>query len=232
MVKDESTSEILDNYTKSMEIKLKKGVIQTVFWIVATAAVYFIWGTAWFFWLLFAISLILLIAVIFLKVAMHKFGNTLNELDTMREEIDVMTSGLDAMTSSLDDDDESDEDAYEEPAYTRAQQVLEKLLNELEEIGEEHSELYDTECREQMREVIHQSFIMQNGDYVIPDSVGLFSDEGNKRVIKALSRYLIAIESVTEDTSSLQERLAIFQDDEVYSDDGQSMDDFFGWVES
>lgn len=220
MARDESASEIMDNYTKNMETKFKKGTMQALVWVVATVAVYFIWGTTWFFWVLFAFSLVLVVALVFLKVALSKFTNTLSDVDSMRDR-------LSEMTSSFESYDESDE----EVEYTEAQKVLEKLLNALEEIGEEHGEIYDTACREQMREVIHQSFIFQKSEYVIPSNVGLFSEEGNALVVKALNRYLIAIAPLTEETKSPKERLEIFQDDGVYSEEGQSMDEFFGWVE-
>jgi hypothetical protein len=208
---------IMDNYVNSAEIKMKKGIVQTFFWVIATIAVYFVWGTEWYFWVLFVISLILVISLVVTKIFLAKTQKSLDDIGRIQDDLAEMRSSFN--------------DEIEELEYTEQQKVLEKLLTDLEEIGEEHGEIYDTECREQMREVIHNAFVFQKEEYVMPNTFGLYSPEGNEFVAKALNRYLIAIEPLTQDVQTAKERLAIFQDDEVYSEGGESLDEFFGWVD-
>ena len=127
--------------------------------------------------------------------------------------------------------DIDDYDDDEEIEYDEKQQKLERLLNTLEEIGEEHGEIYDTDCREQMNAAIVNGFIFQKENYIIPDSFGLYKEEANKAVKEALTAYIEAMLPLAKE-SSAEERLEMFQDEDVVSDEGQDPDEFFGWIDS
>jgi hypothetical protein len=65
---DTMASQSLDD----AEQKIKKGIVQGIIWIAVTVAIYFIWGTTWFFWLSFAFNVITLGGIVFAKVMIAK----------------------------------------------------------------------------------------------------------------------------------------------------------------
>jgi hypothetical protein len=109
---------------------------------------------------------------------------------------------------------------------------LKTLLNELEDVGRAHEELYDSEVRERMGEVIFLGFLKPEEGYQPPTDFGLYSDEANERVRKALLAYIeVARAAATVlGLTSFHARLAGFQTNDVRSDEGQYFDDFFGWM--
>ena len=192
------------------EQKIKKGIVQTAIWVLITVAIYFIWGTTWFFWVSFALNVISVAGMIFFFVLMAK--------------------AYKKMVKSDDNDFDFEEDDDEEIEYNEEQQKLETLINTLEDIGEDHGEVYDTDCREQMNEAILNAFIFEKENYVIPNTFGLYEEEGNKAVKKALETYINSMLPLTKNATP-EERLEMFQD-EVYSEEGESPDEFFGWVDA
>jgi len=63
------------------EQKIKKGIVKGVLWIALTIAIYFIWGTTWYFWVLFALNVITIGGVIFAKVMIAKAKKKISESD-------------------------------------------------------------------------------------------------------------------------------------------------------
>ena len=70
--------------------------------------------------------------------------------------------------------------------------LLRDLLDSLDAVGEEHEEIYDTECREMMGEPIFNLFIKPTEGYQMPDDFGLYSSKANQQVRLALARYIDA----------------------------------------
>lgn len=68
--------------------------------------------------------------------------------------------------------------------------ALSALLDALEEIAEDHAELFDTDVREHMWECVERRFIRLQADYQIPAEFGMFSDEANARLRAALEHHL------------------------------------------
>ena len=66
------------------------------------------------------------------------------------------------------------------------EELLRRLLNRLADIGHDHEELYDTECRERMSEAVMNGFVRGASNYAMPDEFGLFSAEANLAVRQAL----------------------------------------------
>lgn len=108
-----------------------------------------------------------------------------------------------------------------------------EFLNELDDISEEHGELGDTDCRERMTDALIYSFLKPKEGYVLPEDLGMFSDEGNAKVRAALEKYLIHATARAEalGLNTPNERLAILNA-EVYSDEGNCGDEYFAWLES
>ncbi len=122
----------------------------------------------------------------------------------------------------------------EEIEYSETQKALHTLLNELETIGNVYGEIYDIECREQMSEAILNVYILQKDDYIIPQSFGLYHEDGNKAVYIALDKYIKRVSDLAKglEIIDVKERLNLFQDEAVYSNEEQMMDEFFAWIES
>jgi hypothetical protein len=109
--------------------------------------------------------------------------------------------------------------------------LLLQLLQDLELVSEDHGEVYDSDVREQMRAVITNGLVRQVSGYAIPESFGMFSDEGDRLVKQALERYLAAAKQQVAERglTNLCDRLAAFQNEDVVTPSGLYYDDFFGW---
>tara|TARA_R110002049_G_C9026253_1_gene551704 strand:- start:81 stop:995 length:915 start_codon:yes stop_codon:yes gene_type:complete len=111
------------------------------------------------------------------------------------------------------------------------EELLRQLLNRLEQVGSNHEELYDTECRERMGNAVMDGFVRNKGDFVLADDFGLYATEANLAVKEALAEYITKANSQAAESSitDFHERLAAFQNSDVESDgEGSFYDDFFG----
>ncbi len=110
--------------------------------------------------------------------------------------------------------------------------LLIKFLDALEAIGGDHEELYDTDVRERVGEVIERLLVTPSGSIDVPRDLGMFSEEGNRLVAGALERYLA--EAVPRaDELQLDEaarRVAVWDGDAV-SRTGSTVDEFLGWID-
>jgi hypothetical protein len=112
----------------------------------------------------------------------------------------------------------------------QAQQALLTLLNELEIIGKEHEELYDTDCRDPMSDEIWGGFLKPEIDYRLCDDFGLYDPIGNQMVKAAIQQYLTAMSQIAA-KMTFHQRLAAFQDENLRTSTNVRLyyDDFFGW---
>lgn len=112
--------------------------------------------------------------------------------------------------------------------------ALKTLLDDLEVIGMEHMEVEDTDVREQMYAVIYHGFIEQTPGAALPDTFGMFEDEGNRAVKSALRRFLSAAvpEATQLGLTQAKDRFRAFENGAITSEGGKSYDDFFGSAES
>lgn len=111
------------------------------------------------------------------------------------------------------------------------EELLRQLLNRLDVIGEEHEEIYDTDCRERMSEALWYGYLRNQSDYVLPDTYDLFTPEGNLAVKQALGKYIQDANAKAAELGihDFHARMAAFQNDDVVSDvEGNYYDDFFG----
>jgi len=74
-----SLEEMAKQRLEDAEQKIKKGIVKGVLWIAVTIAIYFIWGTTWYFWVLFALNVITIGGVIFAKVMIAKAKKKISE---------------------------------------------------------------------------------------------------------------------------------------------------------
>ena len=113
------------------------------------------------------------------------------------------------------------------------QNALRKLLNEVEAIGDDHEELFDTDVREAMGEALFLAILRRDEGYVLPNEYGMFSDEGNRRVAAALGSFVVAgmVECEASKLSTFHQRLQAFQDSAVVTEGGNDFEEFFGWTD-
>lgn len=110
--------------------------------------------------------------------------------------------------------------------------VLRKLLFRLEQVGENHEEIYDTECRDRMSNAIFDGYVRRLDGFTLPSEFGLYALDANEAVREALGAYIAeANEKATAlQLSSFHERLSALQNGEVKSIGGNYFDDFFGYL--
>ncbi len=111
--------------------------------------------------------------------------------------------------------------------------ILLELLQELENIGRDRDEIYDTICRDKMSEAIHDGFLLPQINYQLPDNFYLCTKSRNERVKIALQRYIIQANKIADvKNMNFHARLAAFQDDSVCTAPPRKceFDDFFGWA--
>ena len=95
----------------------------------------------------------------------------------------------------------------------RMGQLLLRLLTELETVGRDHEELYDSEVREAMGEVIMQGFVRSIPGYEVPKNLGMYDDAANAVVSGALACYIASANQVALEIglTSFHSRLAAIQ---------------------
>jgi hypothetical protein len=111
-------------------------------------------------------------------------------------------------------------------------ELLLELLQELESIGIDNKEIYDSVYREEMGAPIWCLFIRPVDEYEWPDDFGLYSDIGNRRVKQALQVYVENANIIMPNSlTTFHQRLAAFQDENVKTENiSVYFDDFFGWA--
>jgi hypothetical protein len=111
--------------------------------------------------------------------------------------------------------------------------LLLNLLEDLEAIGKENEEIYDTVCRHKMSNPIHYLFLIPDFNYKISDDFGLYSSSANEAVKQAIENYVIRASRIASiNNMTFHERLAVFQDEDVVTGSKlhNGFDDFFGWA--
>lgn len=113
------------------------------------------------------------------------------------------------------------------------EELLRRLLNRLDVIGRDHSELYDTECRDRTGDAVFDGFVRPREGYTLPDDFALYTPEANRAVKEALAEYIDAAKAKAAELGldTFHDRLEAYQLEDVKSDvDGSYYDDFFGYA--
>ncbi|GGJ55010.1 hypothetical protein [Deinococcus roseus] len=110
-------------------------------------------------------------------------------------------------------------------------QALQDFLNDLNDVAEDHGEIFDTAVRENLFEAVYLGFLVPRAGYKLPDRFGMYSEAANAAIKTALQKYLDAAVPLAADLTP-QERLDAFQNPEVQTEDGLTPDEFFGWIEN
>ena len=104
------------------------------------------------------------------------------------------------------------------------------LLEDLEQLGEAHEELYDTDVRERMWVLVEDMLIKQSKSVEVPDELGMFSAAANQQLKQILTFNLKRLRDVFAifgaDTEN--KRLASFLNQRLHTEKGHCVEDFFG----
>lgn len=113
------------------------------------------------------------------------------------------------------------------------EELLQALLDDLDEIMEEHEDVGDTEVAIQMTKAVHDGFISPRPGFVLARDFQMYTTQGNRRVRSALQRFLKRAAKVAEverlDTP--EARLAAFQNLDIESEGGSCYNDYFNYHE-
>ncbi len=104
------------------------------------------------------------------------------------------------------------------------------FLEDLERLGEEHGELYDTDVRERLWTVVESALIEQRRGYEIPAELGMFTPEANARLAAVLRENVARLRSVfaTFQLETPRQRRASFTNPALHTESGRTVDEFFG----
>jgi hypothetical protein len=108
--------------------------------------------------------------------------------------------------------------------------ILLRLFQELEQVGAEHEELYDTEVRNAMGSTVFRGFLKPDGK-PLPPMTYLDDEAANQQVMHALRNYIDAANERARQLGlvKFKDRLAAFQNCSVITEEGNTTDDFFGY---
>jgi hypothetical protein len=112
-------------------------------------------------------------------------------------------------------------------------ELLQALLDDLDEIMEEHEDVGDTEVAIQMTKAVHDGFISPRPGFVLPRDFQMHTAQGNRRVRSALQRFLKRAAQVAEveGLDTPEARLAAFQNLDIESEGGSCYNDYFNYYE-
>ena len=104
------------------------------------------------------------------------------------------------------------------------------LLEDLEQLGDTHGELYDTDVREHLWAVIEQGVIKGHSSFTVPTELGMFSAEANAELAEILRVNVNRLNETfaTFELTSEQQRLASFFNSKLHTERGSTVEDFFG----
>lgn len=104
------------------------------------------------------------------------------------------------------------------------------LLDELDDVADQHDELFDTDVRERLWAVVDDVLICRRSPLRVPEELGMFTDEGNRKLRSVLEQHLPqlrdAFETLGVDTP--ERRLKSFHNPALRSGRGRRVDEFFG----
>ena len=104
------------------------------------------------------------------------------------------------------------------------------LLEDLETLGDELPELFDTDVRERMHEVVRRQLLAQTESVDVPADLGMLSPEGNERLRELLQSNLVALRQVFEifELDTEAKRAVSFFNSKLKTERGARVEDFFG----
>lgn len=106
---------------------------------------------------------------------------------------------------------------------------LRRMLVRLEDVSSVNEEIFDTECRERVGLAVLDGFARRGGPDVVPNDLGLATEEANNRVRAAIVEFIVDA-STTADAieMSFHDRLNAMQNSNVVTGGGNDYEEFLG----
>ena len=116
-------------------------------------------------------------------------------------------------------------------ALTRAEEaamvpLLVELMEDLESVGFEHPEVFDTDVRERMADALVRGFVDREPGFELPADFGMFSAAGDQLVRQALQEFLGPALRAAEGMHQRRTRLRALWNPYAVSITGSTIDDF------
>lgn len=104
------------------------------------------------------------------------------------------------------------------------------LLEDLETLGDEFPELFDTDVRERVHEVVRRQLLAQTEPVAVPADLGMLSADGNTRLQALLHSNLESLREVFAifELDTEQKRSVSFFNAKLKTERGARVEDFFG----
>jgi len=104
------------------------------------------------------------------------------------------------------------------------------FLTELESIGDEHDEIYDTEVKENLWSYLESRFIKYERDTPLPSSFGMFSPEGDEKIRQVFLNNTERLETIISvfELDTVEKRKVSFTNTKLRTERGSKLEDFFG----
>ena len=117
-------------------------------------------------------------------------------------------------------------------SHSDIQDLVVRLMSELDHLSLDHEEVTDTDVRESIRATLNYFFIWGQ-DGPIPSSFGMSSLEGDQAITTILTRFITEAKHLPAVDSRPvgSERLHMLQDAKLISPNGHTYDMFWGHVD-
>lgn len=110
------------------------------------------------------------------------------------------------------------------------EELLKELLEQLDQIANEHGELMDSEVRERIGVAVMEGFVRNLGVSSFVRNLGMHSDSANDAVYVAIKTYVEQACDLASEArmTGFHQRLEAFQNEDVFTESGNDYEEFFG----
>ena len=104
------------------------------------------------------------------------------------------------------------------------------FLEDLEKVGDNYPELYDTDVRERLFVLIDDTVLKRRKAVKVPEDLGMSSEEANAELRKVLEENITRINEIFDifELNSEEKRKISFWNLDLHTENGSRVDEFFG----
>ena len=104
------------------------------------------------------------------------------------------------------------------------------FLEDLEKVGDNYPELYDTDVRERLFVLIDDTVLKRRKAVNVPEYLGMSSEEANAELRKVLEENITRINEIFDifELNSEEKRKISFWNLDLHTENGSRVDEFFG----
>ena len=107
-------------------------------------------------------------------------------------------------------------------------ELVESFYTDLERLSDKYEELMDTDVRETLHMTLNYFFVWGERSLDFPITYGMFSLEGDRAISNAVNKFLSLSLPKVSDIPVGKERLALLQDFNIKTPNGNQYDEFIG----